>query len=181
MIENALGIAISAHKGQLRKGGNIPYILHVIEAGVIGASLSIKLNQEKEEIIVACILHDIIEDTSITYQDLSAHFNENVLKLVRLQSEDKTKSWQERKEATIALLKSNEDVNFEIVILSDKLSNLRSIHRDYQAIGDQLWERFNVKDKHKHKWYYSAIGNEIKHLRDTTEYKEYIELLKVFK
>lgn len=179
-INEAFKIARLAHKGQFRKGSKIPYILHPMEAGVIAASLSMKNNQVDEEVVAAAILHDVIEDTDITYQDLSNNFNEKVLRLIRLQSEDKSKTWQERKETTIELLRNNEDINFEIVILSDKLSNLRAIHKDYQILGDSLWERFNVKEKARHKWYYSSIAKEIKQLKDTREYKEYKELLELF-
>lgn len=180
MINEALRIARLAHRGQFRKGGKIPYILHPMEAGVIAASLSIKNNKVNEEVVAAAILHDVIEDTDLTYENLSNNFNERVLKLVRLQSENKSKTWQERKESTIELLENNEDVNFEIVILADKLSNLRAIYRDYEILGDDLWERFNVKEKTRHKWYYSSIAKEIKQLKDTREYKEYKEPLKLF-
>lgn len=181
MINKALEIAMIAHGDQFRKGSKIPYIIHPMEAGVIAASLSMKNNQVDQEVVAAAILHDVIEDTDLTYQDLSNKFNEKVLRLVRLQSEDKSKTWQERKEKTIELLKDNEDINFEVVTLADKLSNLRAIYRDYQILGDSLWERFNVKEKEKHKWYYSSIAKNIKHLKDTREYVEYKELLELFK
>lgn len=180
IINKALEIATMAHKDQFRKGSKIPYIIHPMEAGVIGASLSIKGDQVDEEVVAAAILHDVIEDTNLTYEDLSNKFNDKVLRLIRLQSEDKSKVWQERKEATIELLRNNEDMDFEIVTLADKLSNLRAIYRDYQILGDSLWGRFNVKEKEKHKWYYSSIGQNIKQLKDTREYKEYKELLDVF-
>ena len=180
IVDKAVEIARLAHKGQFRKGSKTPYILHPLEAGVISGSLSMKDNQVDEEVVAAALLHDVIEDTNMTYEDLSKDFSEKVLRLIRLQSEDKSRIWQERKEATIESLKNNEDIDFEIVTLSDKLSNLRSIYRDYQVLGNSLWNRFNVKDKEKHKWYYSSIGREIKQLKNTREYKEYEELLTVF-
>lgn len=180
IIDEALKIATLAHKNQFRKGSKIPYILHPMEAGVIAASLSMKNNQVDEEVVAAAILHDVIEDTDLSYQDLSNKFNEKVIRLVRLQSENKYKTWQERKEKTIEALKNNEDINFEIVTLADKLSNLRAIYRDYQILGDDLWERFNVNEKARHKWYYYSIIENISQLKDAREYKEYKELLKLF-
>lgn len=179
-INKALEFANLAHGGQFRKGGRVPYILHPMEAGTIAFSLSNKGGFVDEDLIVASILHDVIEDTSMTYEDLSRDFSKRAINLIKLQSEDKSKSWQERKEKTIDLLKSQDSIDFEIVILADKLSNLRAIYRDYQALGDRLWERFNVKDKESHKWYYSSIGDSIKFLKDSREYKEYMELLEVF-
>lgn len=180
-INKALEIAMTAHEKQFRKGSDIPYILHPMEAGVIAASLSMKNKQIDQDVVAAAILHDVVEDTDLTYQDLSNHFNEKVLRLVGLQSEDKSKAWNERKEWTIALLENNEDINFEIVTLADKLSNLRAIYKDYQILGESLWERFNVKEKEKHQWYYSSIAKKIKQLDNTREYAEYTELLEVFK
>lgn len=180
IINQALELAIKAHEDQFRKGSKIPYIIHPMEAGVIAASLSMKNDQVDQEVVAAAILHDVIEDTDLTYQDLLNKFTEKVVRLVRLQSENKSKVWQERKEGTIELLKNNEDINFEIVTLADKLSNLRAIYRDYQILGDSLWERFNVKEKEKHKWYYSSIAENIKQLTDTREYIEYKELLELF-
>lgn len=180
VIQKALETAMMAHEGQYRKGSKIPYILHPMEAGVIASSLSMKNNQVDEEVVAAAILHDVIEDTDLGYQDLSNKFNEKVIRLVRLQSEDKSKTWKERKERTIELLKENQDIDFEIVTLADKLSNLRAIYRDYQIVGDDLWERFNVNEKSMHKWYYASIVENMKQLKDTKEYQEYNELLKLF-
>lgn len=180
MINQALKTAGLAHNEQFRKGSKIPYILHPMEAGVIAASLSLRDNRVDEEVVAAAILHDVIEDTNLNYQDLSKKFNKRVLDLVKLQSENKSNSWQERKEATIGFLKTNKDLSLEIVILADKLSNLRAIYRDYQVLGEELWQRFNVKEKNRHKWYYSSIAEEIKQLRDTREYQEYKDMLKVF-
>lgn len=180
MIDKALEIATLAHQGQFRKGTKIPYILHPLEAGIIAASLSMKDGKVDQEVVSAAILHDLIEDTYITYQILSENFNEVVIGLIQEQSEDKSKTWQERKETTIRSLENNSNINLEIVTMGDKLSNLRSIHRDYQRLGDQLWERFTVKDKKKHQWYYSSISKNIKQLKDTEEYQEYEKLLKIF-
>lgn len=68
-----------------------------MEAGVIAASLSSKDKQVDQDLVAAALLHDVIEDTDLSYKDLQGKFNERVIGLIRLQSEDKTKSWQERK------------------------------------------------------------------------------------
>lgn len=85
---------------------------------------------------------------------------------------------KERK--TIELLENNKDIDLEIVTLADKLSNLRSIYKDYKILGEDLWKKFNVKEKGKHAWYYKSIGENIKQLNDSREYGEYVELLEVF-
>ena len=65
----------------------------------------------------------------------------------------------------------------KMITLGDKLSNMRAIYRDYQTIGDELWQRFNQKDKNEHYWYYSSIAECISELSNYPVYKEYQELL----
>lgn len=79
MINKALEIARLAHQGQFRKGSQIPYILHPMEAGVIAASLSSKDKQVDQDLVAAALLHDVIEDTDLSYKDLQGKFNERVI------------------------------------------------------------------------------------------------------
>jgi len=73
----------------------------------------------------------------------------------------------------------SEDIG--IVALGDKLSNMRAIDRDLQGIGDKLWERFNVKDKNEHKWYYSGLVDSLSYLSEYNAYQEFKRLVdKVF-
>lgn len=181
-IFNAINFANMAHKNQKRKGSEIDYVFHVLEAGYIAESIlnqmNIDLNNEMYvPIVCAAILHDVIEDTKIPQDLIKNHFEEKVLHLVQAESEDKTKSWQERKEETINELKSS-DIDIKIVALCDKLSNLRSIKRDYLVLGESLWERFKVKDKNKIGWYYKSMGDCFEELKHLCEYKEYKALLK---
>ena len=70
----------------------------------------------------------------------------------------------------------------KIITLGDKLSNIRAIHRDYTAIGDKLWDRFNQKDKNEHYWYYQSIADCLTELNVYPSYKEYCDLIdKTFK
>ncbi len=63
-----------------------------------------------------------------------------------------------------------------MVCLGDKLSNIRAIQRDFKALGDALWERFNQNDQAEHAWYYSSIANKLEHdLSHTDAWCEYRE------
>ena len=70
-------------------------------------------------------------------------------------------------------------LDVKMITLGDKLSNIRAINRDYNAIGDALWQRFNQKDKNEHYWYYQSIADCITELKDYPVYKEYCELVKI--
>ena len=64
----------------------------------------------------------------------------------------------------------------KILTLADKLSNIRSTARDYLLEGENIWERFNVKEKDKHAWYYNSMVDLLKELGDYPEYQEYVRL-----
>lgn len=72
-------------------------------------------------------------------------------------------------------------IEAKMITLGDKLSNIRAIYRDYCAVGNRVWERFNQKDKNEHAWYYRGIAERLGELSDTFAYQEYVELVgKVF-
>lgn len=171
MIENAVIFATAAHKGQKRKGTEIPYILHPLEAANI--VLSYKYD---EELISAAILHDILEETTFTKKDIEAQFGSRVAELVEAETEDKSKTWEERKAHTIEYLEHTQDKGILIVTLGDKLSNVRAIHRDYLALGDRLWDRFN-KGKELQRWYYIGLVKSLYLLEDVSAYQEFKRLV----
>lgn len=176
MINRAITFATVSHANQTRKGTNIPYILHCLEAGVIAASLATEDGRVNSDVVCAAILHDTMEDAYVSYATLKEVFNETIADLVKSQSEDKTKSWQERKQATIDFLQANTNKSVEIATLADKLSNMRAIASDYEKQGEQLWDRFNA-DKASQHWYYSTIATSLTQLSETKPYQEYTALV----
>ena len=156
-VEKAVVFATKAHAGAVRKGTDSPYILHPMEAMAIVTKFT-----DDEDVLAAAVLHDTVEDTNVTIERLEKEFGPRVAKLVASVSEDKKKSlpaettWKERKQETIDSLKKA-DRDTRLLCLGDKLSNLRDMCNDYAFIGDELWDRFNQKDKHLHEWYYKEI------------------------
>ena len=179
MVEKAVIFAAKAHEGAFRKATKIPYIVHPIEAGAIAASIT-----SDEEVVSAAILHDTLEDTDVTEDDIKNEFGDEVLRLVKSDSENKREdlppeqTWKIRKQETIDYLKNVADEKEKIIAISDKLSNLRAIYRDYNNLGDALWERFNQKDKNEHAWYYGSFVETLSSLKNTAAYEEYCELIK---
>ena len=93
MVQKAIDFATKVHEGQYRKGTDRPYIVHPLEVGRIVASMT-----EDEEIISAAILHDTIEDCEeITEEVICREFTKRVAEFVAKESEDKSKTWMERK------------------------------------------------------------------------------------
>lgn len=173
MVNKAMIFAVESHKGQVRKGTTIPYIVHPMEVGAIVAGLS-----SDPEVIAAAILHDTVEDCpTVTLDTIKEQFGERVAKLVESDSENKSDPWQKRKGDTIKALKAETSMDKKIIALADKLSNIRSVQRDYEKIGDRLWERFNMKDKKMQGWYYHGIKDALGDLKYLKEYQEYAKLV----
>ena len=173
MIDKAIAFATKAHEGQFRKGTTRPFILHPLEVGKIVATMT-----EDEEVICAAILHDTIEDCEeITEHVIRDEFSPRVAELVLQESEDKSKTWMERKSHTIAHLKVAPK-EIQMIGLADKLSNMRDIDRDYPECGEKLWERFRMKDKNIIGWYYKSVRDSLEaSMKDTAAYREYSQLI----
>lgn len=173
MIKKAIEFATHAHEGQFRKGTTRPYILHPLEVGEIVATMT-----NDEEMISAAILHDTIEDCKdVTKEMICSEFTDRVAHLVLQESEDKSKSWIERKGATIKHLKEAPK-EVQMIGLADKLSNMRDIDRDYPECGEELWNRFRMKDKKMIGWYYKGILVSLKDsLEGVPAYQEYCKLV----
>jgi (p)ppGpp synthase/HD superfamily hydrolase len=151
IVEKALQFASKAHKDQYRKNTDIPYISHPVAVAMI--LMKVGYN---DELIAAGLLHDTVEDTEITLDDIQREFGAIVAEIVAGCSEpDKSLSWKERKEHTIEFLKTaSEDIR--AVACADKLHNIQSIIRDFEELGDEVWNRFNA-GKEQQKWYYRNI------------------------
>ena len=174
MIEKAIEFATRAHEGQMRKGTRRPYIVHPIEVGDIVSTMT-----EDEEVISAAVLHVSIEDCAgVSQRVLAQEFSERVAYMVARESEDKSKTWMERKTATIEHLRSA-PYEIQMIGLADKLSNMRDIDRDYPVVGEDLWNRFRMKDKQIIGWYYKGVRDALKMPFESSEaYKEYCRLIK---
>ena len=184
IVKEAYRFAEEAHKGQKRKGGNdIPYFTHIEETASIVKTLT-----DKKEVIAAAYLHDVVEDckkgdAKYTIKDIEDHFGQEVANLVDCETENKYESlpahetWRKRKEETINHMK-NAPIEAKMIALGDKLSNMRSIKRDYEACGDKLWQRFNQKDKEQHGWYYRSMALGLIELQGTEAWQEFNGLVR---
>lgn len=153
LIEHAIGFAALKHTGQVRKGTSIPYISHPFAVGMM-----LQQAGESEKVVAAGILHDTLEDTAATEEEIRAVFGEQVLLLVKAASEpDKSRPWEDRKRHTVSKLvaRSREEL---AIIVADKLHNLRSIRLDLEKTGEEVWNRFN-RGKEQQEWYYRGIVN----------------------
>lgn len=173
-IEQAVRFAMQAHEGQFRKVGQIPYIWHPLEVAEIIMTMT-----HDEDVIIAGLLHDTVEDTEVTIEDIENEFGPRVRELVSSETEDKhpempaSDSWLQRKrESVMELLDA--PLESKIIWLADKVSNMRSFHQMYIEQGIKMWDNFNQKDPRVQKWYYSRIASLVTDLKDKAPYAEFV-------
>ena len=173
-ISEAIAFAVKAHDGMRRKKGNAPYILHPMEVAVIVGTMT-----EDHDLMAAAVLHDVVEDAGITIEEIEEKFGARVRALVSSETEDKradlppSDTWRVRKEETLAILRSTDDLGVLMVWLGDKLANMRSIYRDFKVEGNAMWQRFNQKDPAEQAWYYRSIVTLTERLSHTSAWLEY--------
>ncbi len=167
-LETAICLSTEAHRSGTRKGTSIPYIFHPLEVGMILAE-----NECRLPLIIAGILHDTLEETSLNLKTIEDTFGADVSMLVFSATEpDKSAPWRQRKEHTIQFLSvPNTPIDMLLVACADKLSNARSIYRDYIQMGDAVWERFNAGYEEQ-KWYYESLVQCLQPLHSFRMYKE---------
>lgn len=177
LLDRAIIFAVRAHGGTERRGKGFPYIVHPMEAMEIVATMT-----PDQELLAAAALHDTVEDTSVTVEEIRSEFGERIASLVAAESDvfedgvSEEDSWHVRKKAAIdRLARASHDA--KIVALGDKLSNMRAIARDYAAKGDELWNLFHAKDKKDHEWHYRGLADSLRELSDTFAFKEFEQLI----
>jgi (p)ppGpp synthase/HD superfamily hydrolase len=155
-FDKALTYAAELHRNQTRKGGNIPYIGHLVSA----ASLVIQAGGSETQAIAA-LLHDAVEDQGgpTTLAAIEKRFGGEVAKIVSECSdtdEVPKPPWEERKKQYIKHLDEASDDTI-LVSLADKVDNARAILQDFLVHKNDLWQRFSVHDPEKHLWYYKSL------------------------
>ena len=169
LLDRAIRFAVAAHSGVERRGKGFPYIVHPMEAMAIAATMT-----PDQEILAAAALHDVVEDTDVTLDEIRSLFGDRVAKLVDTESDHfkDGHDWRTRKENSLKRLREASR-DEKIVALGDKLSNMRAIARDYTSEGEVFWDRFRIKEKSVHGWRYHALLDAFSDLSDTYAYQEF--------
>ena len=173
--EKALEFAINAHMGQVRKSEpDKPMIMHPINAGNILEQYGFDDN-----VIAACYLHDVVEDTKYSIDDIRNEFGDDIASLVAGNTEpDKSLTWEERKKHTISSVKSLPLRN-KAVVCADKISNLEDLGLIIGKKGVRDFSCFK-RGEEQQRWYYtsvyeSLISGEDKDLPMFKRYKEVLD------
>ena len=163
LLNDAIAYAATMHRSGLRKGTTMPYIVHPLEVMHI-----LEVMTGDKHLMAAGVLHDVVEDTDATIEDVYARFGDDIGALVEGHTEKhKEDPWEKRKEEALA----------------DKLANMRAIARDYAKYGEDLWQRFK-RGKNIQSWYYHAAVQAMSDLEFDAEaahfYKEFEDKVNQF-
>jgi (p)ppGpp synthase/HD superfamily hydrolase len=154
-IEQAIALALRAHATQVRKGdGELPYVVHPVTVALILSRFT-----TDEDVIIAGLLHDTLEDTAVTADQLEREFGAKVRDLVQDVTERSLPglSWDTRKARYLRRLETAARGAL-LVAGADKIANLVSMIAAHSAAGDALWERFNAPPAHKLAFYRQVHG-----------------------
>ncbi len=177
LLDRAIIFAVKAHAGTERRGKGFPYIVHPMEAVEIVATIT-----PNQELLAAAALHDVVEDTEISADEIRREFGDRIAALVVAESDvfeegvSEEDSWHARKQAAMDRLAAAPR-DAKIVAMGDKLSNMRAIARDYAVKGDELWKIFHAKDPRDHEWHYRGLAAALEELKDTFAYQEFVKLI----
>lgn len=175
LFDKAVQFATEAHRGTERRGKGYPYIIHPMEAAAIVATMT-----NDQEMLAAAVLHDTVEDTDVTIEQIRELFGDRVAELVQHETAplDDSLTWREKKTAQLKQL-AEAPRDSKIVALGDKFSNMSGIALDYRQMGDEVWKRFHAPNgKSDVEWYYRSLADAMSELSETLVYQEYVKLLK---
>lgn len=174
LFDRAVKFATDAHAGTERRCKGYPYIIHPMEAVAIVATMT-----NDPEMLTAAILHDTVEDTDVTLEQIRELFGDRVATLVQHETApmDKNLSWRERKTIQVKQL-ATAPYDSKVVALGDKLSNMQGIALDYRQIGDEVWHRFHAPNgKPDVEWYYRSLAEALSELSETVAYQGFVNLV----
>lgn len=171
VVDKAKEFAIKAHDGQVRKTEkDKPMIVHLFDVASI-----LKLYGFDDNVIAAGFLHDTLEDTKTTKEDILNNFNEDILSLIIGDTEiDKSLSWKERKTITVNEVKYL-DIRHKSIVIADKISNLEDMLIYFNKLGKKDFSAFN-QGFEEQKWYFESLYQSL--ILNEDEEKEYFKRLK---
>ena len=162
LSERALSFAIRAHEGQYRKSEmDKPYVIHPL---IVGSLL--KKYGYDDKVVAAGYLHDIVEETEYTIEDISRLFGGEVASLVMTATEaDQSLPWKERKTQQIKAVANLPERNAAI-ICADKIANIEDLRIERKKKGGIDYSNFHA-DEMEQKWFFTSMCEALSKIIDS--------------
>ena len=163
LFDKAVKLAVEAHSGTERRCKGYPYIIHPMEAVAIVATMT-----NDQEMLAAAILHDVVEDTDVTLEQIRDEFGDRVATLVQHETapDDENLTWREKKSIQVEQL------------AAAPIDSMQGIALDYRQVGDAVWSRFHAPNgKPDVEWYYRSLAKALSELSELAAYQGFVKLL----
>jgi (p)ppGpp synthase/HD superfamily hydrolase len=170
LIEKAAKIAVQAHNQQKRKEGDTPFVVHPFMVALKLAKFGFG-----DAVIAAGLVHDVLEDTEFSEEKLRQDLGDEVLKIVKTVTEDKSLFWEERKQKYLESVRNGPE-EAKAVFICDRIHNLESILSAYRLIGAAVWKKFN-HEKDERIWFENKALKMLKEAWQHPLVNEYNKLL----
>ncbi|WP_067837599.1 HD domain-containing protein [Amphibacillus sediminis] len=171
-LMDAITYATQKHEGQRRKVDETPYIAHPYRVAML-----LKSYHCADHVVIAGLLHDIVEDTDGTFAELDHLFGKNVTQLVKyLTEENKTVDWEQRKQHSIAKIK-HAPLEAKLIICADKIDNLQSMLDSEARLGESIWQAFDRGREHQ-QWYYQSMYQSVIYQQNSAQLHPLIQSYK---
>lgn len=154
-LERAIRMAAAGHEGQVRRSSQVPYVEHVV-----GVAWILDRAGFDEDVVIAGLLHDLLEDTPVTRVQIEVSFGSNVADLivavseVKLDAQGQKRPWLDRKRDHLAAVAQAQG-EARAIALADKLHNLISIELDLTE-NRPVWTEFHAP-RDQVLWYHDAM------------------------
>lgn len=155
-LEEAIQKAVLVHKNQIRRTPDeMPYISHLFSVFALLLTYT-----RDEDILIAGLLHDAIEDTDYTFEELEGDFGPRVREIVAGVTEEKSRGgkklpWRERKLGNLNNLKNSSQESM-LISAVDKIYNLNALVNDRELYGDSMWDFLQPGAKEK-LWFHREV------------------------
>jgi len=153
----ALALAASTHAGQTRKGSTIPYIVHPVHVSIV-----LIRHGFPEDVAIAGLLHDIVEDQDYPLSEIEASFGPAVAEMVAAATEQKKEAgrprpWEDRKREALHHIRQA-SIEAVAVKAADVLCNARTLASALRQEGSSVWVHFS-RGPEQSIWYYRSLSD----------------------
>lgn len=156
LFDFAVQFIAEKYEGVYRAGVVVPYTTHLF-----GVARLLKSTGYRDEVVIAGLLHDCLEQSLVTESELRTYFGDEIVELVKSSTElEKTMAWDARKQEVLTKIQYKTDEQLAVT-LAEKIHNVHAITAELAQFGEGIWQNFKAP-KEKQEWYYRSIINEVK-------------------
>ena len=176
-VWDAINYAATAHEQQIRKISGNHYIVHPF--GVLEIVRQVTSDFATQQ---AAVLHDTVEDTTVTLEDLEREFGKEVARIVwGVTKDDTITDWRECNQAYLARLANEAPEKSVVVALADKIHNITDQIENFIRYGEDMWLNFAAQPDDQLWWFSSVLAIGVERTPDSPLVGQLADLIELFR